>query len=178
MKHIIFDRDGTLIKHVHYLHDKNLVELFPDVKSSLKKLIKLKYNIYLHTNQSGVGRGIYSKEQVVECNKRMIQLIGLGDDIFKKTCIAYDYPPFENSYRKPSPKFGKEIISKFQATKTNLYYIGDAISDLETAKNIGCKAIGVNTGVDNLKTELKKREDLNFPFFESLESAINKITNE
>ena len=57
VKHVVFDRDGTLIKHIPYLHDVGKVELLPGVKNLIKELLNRNIKIHLHTNQSGVGRG-------------------------------------------------------------------------------------------------------------------------
>ena len=48
-----------------------------------------------------------------------------------------------DSYRKPSPLFGNEIIEDYNIKKSDLVYIGDNISDLKTAYNIGCIGYGI-----------------------------------
>ena len=174
-KGIVFDRDGTLIEYVPYLSEPKDIRLVSGIIEVLKLFKKQGFKLFLHTNQSGVGRGIYSIEDVKKCNCNILKLINLGDDIFDKICIADDFPPSNNTYRKPSPRFGEEIISEFKIAKSNLTYIGDNISDLETAKNIGCKAIGVNYGVHNLKEILKKRDDLEYPIIEEIKEAYEII---
>ena len=73
-------------------------------------------------------------------------------EIFEKICIA----PGKNSsdiYRKPSPIFGLEILKKYKTHPSKMYYVGDNITDLQTAFNIGCNAFGIinkNLGI-NLK---------------------------
>ncbi len=154
-KFLVFDRDGTLIKHIPYLHKENEVELLPFVKECLKTLKESGFKFFLHTNQSGVARGYFELKDAIKCNNKMLELIGLGDNIFEKICIASDFPPSINSYRKPSPKFGKEIIDKFSIEKNALCYIGDSISDLETALNLDCTPLGLNTGEFDLKVKIK-----------------------
>ena len=86
-KYIVFDRDGTLIKHVHYLHNPGKVELLPTVPESILLLRENGHKLFLHTNQSGVGRGMFSIKDVELCNNRMIDLLGFGKDIFESICI-------------------------------------------------------------------------------------------
>ena len=92
-KGIIFDRDGTLIKYIPYLKNVKKVKLVNGVSQTLKLLKSSGYMLFLHTNQSGVSRGLFSIEDVNKCNKEMLKLINLGDDVFKEICIAFDFPP-------------------------------------------------------------------------------------
>ena len=172
-KYIVFDRDGTLIKHIPYLFEPNKVELLPSVKESLKLLKSNGFNFLLHTNQSGISRNFFKIEDVVSCNNKLIELLGLGKKIFIEICIAQDYPAKEDSYRKPSPKFGLEIIKKYKIDKQNLIYVGDSLSDLETALNIGCKCFGVNTGLVDLKSSNENK--IRFDISENLYEVANKI---
>ena len=103
IEHVILDRDGTLIKYIPYLFEKEKVELIPGTIEATNILIKKNIKIYLHTNQSGVGRGYFRISDAVDCNNKMIELIGLGPKIFfEEICIAPDFPPSKVSYRKPS----------------------------------------------------------------------------
>ena len=56
-------------------------------------------------------------------------------------------------------------------------YVGDNITDLETAKNIGCKAIGVDYGVHKLSEKIKAREDIKYPVYNDLFQVCNQIIN-
>ena len=93
VKHIVFDRDGTLIEHKPYLCIPKEVVLLPYVAEGLEKLKGQGYKLYLHTNQSGVARGYFGHKDAVACNNEMLRLINLGDDLFERICIATDYPP-------------------------------------------------------------------------------------
>ena len=164
-KHIVFDRDGTCIVYKPYLYNPKDVKLMLGIKELIRNLLKFNNKLYLHTNQSGVSRGYFTIESVISCNEKLIDLLGFGKDVFRETCIATELNSSENSYRKPSPKFGLEILKKSNTRRSNLYYIGDNISDLETANNLGCKAFGIQN------TKLKKSVNdniFNYPVFESI----------
>jgi D-glycero-D-manno-heptose 1,7-bisphosphate phosphatase len=174
-KHIVLDRDGTLIKYVPYLCDPNKVELIELTTEAIKVLKENDYKIHLHTNQSGVSRGYFNMNDVEKCNEIMIDKIGLGSDIFEYACIATDYPPGINSYRKPSPKYGFEIIKKHNINSDSLIYVGDSISDLKTAKNIGCDAFGVMSGGYDLINLMKSEIDLNYKVFPNLFEVVKYL---
>tara|TARA_B100000780_G_C20869523_1_gene345834 strand:+ start:55 stop:594 length:540 start_codon:yes stop_codon:yes gene_type:complete len=176
-KYIVFDRDGTLIKHKPYMYQPQMVELFSDTIDSLVKLKNHGYQFFLHTNQSGIGRGMFSLKDAQKCNERMIKLIGLGSNIFKKICIAPEYPPTNNGYRKPSRRFGNDIMNEFKIKTEDLIYVGDSLVDIETGNNLGCKTYALNTGLVNI---LEKSKCIyKFNHFESLNDLTSYlISNE
>lgn len=173
LKYVVLDRDGTLIKHIPYLSNPSQVELFGDTIKSINLLIENRVKLFLHTNQSGVSRKYFKIEDAISCNNKLIELLGMGENVFEEICIAEDYPPGKDTYRKPSPKFGLEIIDKYKINKNYLFYVGDSTSDLETALNIGCKCFGVNTGLVDLKSSNENK--IRFDVSENLYEVVNKI---
>jgi len=175
-KHFILDRDGTLIKYIPYLFEKSKVKLIKGTIEAISLLLKKKIKIYLHTNQSGVGREYFTIKDVEECNNRMIGLIGLGQNIFEEICIAPDFPPSKFSYRKPSGLFANKLIENYDIDVNSIVYVGDSMSDLRTAKNIGCSAYGVMSGGYDLETLIKSEKDLNYDVFPNLLEVVNHLT--
>lgn len=153
IKHVIVDRDGTLIRHIPYLADPQRVELLPTVQEGLRSLRDNGCRLYLHTNQSGVGRGYFTLDDAMACNEAMIALLG-WDDVFADICIAPEHPHSAPVYRKPSPAWGLELMGRYGFAAGSMCYIGDALSDLLTARNLGCLGIGVNTGEHDLRAVL------------------------
>lgn len=140
---IFLDRDGTLIEHVHYLSDPEEVQIIEGVAETLKEAKKWGCLLFLHTNQSGVGRGYFTMNEVVECNDRMYSLLGLGDDVFDAVCIATESPDDKQVYRKPSPKFAYEMRDRFGLRLENCVMIGDRETDVQTAVNAGMQSVGI-----------------------------------
>ena len=138
-------------------------------------MIERDVELYLHTNQSGVGRGYFKMNDVLECNNKMLELINLGDKIFKEICIATDYPPGEKTYRKPSSLFAFELINKYNLDRNSITYVGDSISDLNAAKNVGCKAYGVMSGGYDLETLIKSEANLNYKIFPNLLDTVKHL---
>jgi len=138
---VIFDRDGTLIKYKPYLHKVEDVELINGVRECLEELIENDILIFLHTNQSGVGRGYFTLDDVEKVNNEMLSQIGLDNLQFQEVCIATDLDESENSLRKPSPKFARYLMDKYNIPCQNLYMVGDNISDIHTAISANCISI-------------------------------------
>lgn len=154
MKAVILDRDGTLIEHVPYLRDPASVRLMPGVAAGLESLLKAGVTLSLHTNQSGVGRGYFTMQDVHACNDRLIALLGLGGVPFQRICIAPEHPDQPSEYRKPSPRFARELAAELGCDTSELCYVGDRGSDLATAAAADALGIGVSTGFDDLPAEL------------------------
>ena len=170
---LILDRDGTLIEHVPYLADPAQVRLLPGAAESLSIARRSGARLFLHSNQSGIGRGLFDPSAVRACNERMFELLGMGPGVFERICIAPEHPDEPSTYRKPSPAFAREILRDFALQPAEICYIGDRGSDLATARAAGTRGVGVATGLDDLRAELR---DLGladeFPVFDSLHAAI------
>jgi D-glycero-D-manno-heptose 1,7-bisphosphate phosphatase len=172
---LVLDRDGTLIEHVHYLDDPAEVRLLPGVADGLHAALDAGILLFLHSNQSGVGRGLHSLEAAHACNARMIELLG-RPTIFQRICLATETPDEPPVYRKPSPRFAREIMRDFNLAADQLCYLGDRWSDLATAAAAGTRAVGVATGLTNLRAELVDHglHD-RFPICNSFAAAIQLV---
>jgi D-glycero-D-manno-heptose 1,7-bisphosphate phosphatase len=175
---IVFDRDGTLIQHIPYLCDPAKITLLPGVKEGLKGLISENVLLFLHTNQSGVGRGLFTMEAVHACNSRMIELLDLGESPFEKICIAPESPEQPSLYRKPSRAFADEIMSEFHLEPSEVWYVGDRCSDLQVAEMAGIRAVGLLTGLDDLENELATNKMTGYSLFDRFDLAMKYIMNQ
>jgi D-glycero-D-manno-heptose 1,7-bisphosphate phosphatase len=145
-KALFLDRDGTLILDRDYLADPAGVELIPGVTDALRRARGLGYLLFLFTNQSGIGRGYHTIEDTHRCNARMLELLGLGADLFAGVCIAPEAPDQPSLYRKPSPRFIREMIAAHRLDPAHCWMIGDRESDLDAGLNAGIRAAAVCTG--------------------------------
>jgi len=155
---VFFDRDGTLIEHVAYLSDPGRVVLLPGVRETAARLQAAAVRMFLFTNQSGVGRGV---------NRRMIECMGLGDDLFAGVCIAAERPDEPSAYRKPSPRFIHETLARHDFDASRAWMVGDAPSDWEAGLSAGVSVAAiVSGGADEAAHE--RRLQLGVPAYPSL----------
>lgn len=143
---LFLDRDGTLIVDKDYLRDPAGVELIPGVPAALRRARELGYELHLFTNQSGIGRGYFTLEDTHRCNARMVELIGLGPDLFAGTCIAPEAPDQPSLYRKPSPRYVLETVAQRGLDPAQCWMVGDRESDLLAGLDAGIHAAAVCTG--------------------------------
>lgn len=144
---IFFDRDGTLIHDPGYLHEPERVVLLPGVAETLRALRAAGVLFFLHTNQSGPARGMFPLSDVLACNSRMEELIGIPD-LFAAACIADEPPEAVGGYRKPSPRFILESIERFGLDPSRCVVVGDKRRDLESAVAAGIGAIRISADAD------------------------------
>ena len=145
-KALFLDRDGTLILDKHYLADPAGVELIPGVAAALGRARALGCRLFLHTNQSGIARGLFTVDDVRRCNERMAELLGLPRPIFDAICIAPEGPDDPPQYRKPAPRFIHEMIARHQLDPRKCWMVGDREGDIQTGLNAGIGAAAVCTG--------------------------------
>lgn len=143
---LFLDRDGTLILDKHYLADPAGVEVIPGVPAALQRARDLCYQLFLFTNQSGIGRGLYTLDDVLRCNARMEELIALPLPLFTDVCIAPESPDQISQYRKPSPRFIVESIARHGLDRAQCWMIGDRESDIQAGLGAGIRAAALCTG--------------------------------
>jgi D-glycero-D-manno-heptose 1,7-bisphosphate phosphatase len=143
---LFLDRDGTIIRDKHYLADPAGVELIPGVADALRRARALGLRLFIHTNQSGIARGLYQMDAVLRCNERMDELIGLPRPIFDAVCIAPEGPADPAIYRKPSPRFLVETIARYHLDPRRCWMVGDRESDIQAGLAAQIHAAAVCTG--------------------------------
>jgi D-glycero-D-manno-heptose 1,7-bisphosphate phosphatase len=146
LKALFLDRDGTLITDKSYLSDPAGVELIPGAPGALRRARDLGYGLFLFTNQSGIGRGLFSADDAARVNARMEEALGLPSPVFDGICIAPEAPGQPVLYRKPSPRFILEVVSRRGLDPSQCWMVGDSASDIDAGLAAGIRAAAVRTG--------------------------------
>ena len=144
---IMLDRDGTLIKHVPYLNQVEQVEFMDGVFEALTELIKKKYKLAIVTNQSAIGRGLATLEQVNKVNKFILEEF-LARDIPIESIKMCPHAPEENCQcRKPKPYLGKLLVNEIKPDLNRTFMVGDKLIDMEFAINLRIRPINISSKV-------------------------------
>lgn len=154
---VFLDRDGTLIEHVHFLADPEEVRLRPGTRQALARLKAAAVKLFLFTNQSGVSRGLFGMTEVEEVNRRMIDLIGLGDGLFDSVCVATELPTDVPVYRKPSSRFIDDMLAAHGVAREQAWMVGDSPVDWEAGRNAGVHVVAIEP--DPLAPQHRERRD-------------------
>jgi D-glycero-D-manno-heptose 1,7-bisphosphate phosphatase len=144
---VFLDRDGTLIEEREYLSRPDQVVLYPGAAQALRRLRESGFRVILVTNQSGVGRGYFTMEDVARVNSRLEELLSQGGASVDKIFVAPEAPEQPSRARKPSPQFLFDARDEFGLDLAQSYMIGDKLIDLQCGWNAGVKqSILVRTG--------------------------------
>ena len=144
---VFLDRDGTMIADVNYLCRPEQVDIFPATRTGLKKLSAAGFKLFIVSNQSGVGRGYFSMEDVDRVNQKLCNDLAEDGIRFEKIYIAPEKPEAPSRGRKPSPAFLLDARDEFGIDLSQSFMIGDKLIDLECGWNAGVrKSILVRTG--------------------------------
>ena len=139
---VLFDRDGTLVADVPYNGDPELVRPMPHAREALERLRHAGIPTAVVSNQSGVGRGRLSLEQVHAVNRRIEELLGPVGPWF--VCV---HAPDEGcSCRKPLPGLVLEAAGVLGVDAADVVVIGDIGADIEAARAAGARAVLVPNG--------------------------------
>jgi D-glycero-D-manno-heptose 1,7-bisphosphate phosphatase len=144
---IFLDRDGTIIVEAHYLHEPEKVELIPGAGEAVRRLAEDGFELFIVTNQAGIGRGYYAEEQMHAVNERVAGEFAKFGVAFRKIYFAPEAPDQPSRNRKPSPQMLLDARDEFGIDLDASYMVGDKVSDIECGWNAGVKcSILVRTG--------------------------------
>jgi len=144
---VFLDRDGTLIEDRDYLSRPEDVAVFPAAGRALKRLQETGFQLFIVSNQSGVGRGYFTMADVERVNRRVLEILAADGVRFDKIYIAPESPDAPSHGRKPSPQFLFDARDEFGILLESSFMVGDKLSDLQCGWNAGVKrSILVRTG--------------------------------
>lgn len=144
MKRALFvDRDGTIIVEppVDYQVDSlEKLEFVPGVISALKSIAELDFELVMATNQDGLGTSSFPEESFHPAHNKMLKTLAGEGVVFADQLIDRSFPEDNAPTRKPrTGMFGKYLSGEYDLA--NSYVVGDRLTDVELAWNLGAKAI-------------------------------------
>jgi len=173
-KYILLDRDGVIN------HDSGDFIKSPEewnaIDSSLQAIARLHqagYKVVVITNQSGVGRGLYSDADLTAIHLKMQQQVEAAGGKIEQIYYCPHLPDSQCSCRKPKAGMLVQFAKDYAVSLGSIYFIGDSLRDLQAGITSGAKAILVKTG-NGTKT-LAANPDLDLPIFETLYDASDFI---
>jgi len=165
MKKVLFiDRDGTIIKEPadEQIDTFEKLKFYPKVFQYLGRIAKeLDFEIVMITNQDGLGTPEFPEATFWPVHNFIIECFKAEGIVFQEEFIDRTFPKENASTRKPNTGLLTKYFTNGYDLK-NSYVIGDRLTDIELAKNLGAKGIYINNdthlGTDEITV---KREKLN-----------------
>ena len=162
-KILFIDRDGTIIKETsdEKIDGFEKVTFYPKSLTFLSKIAtELNYKLVMITNQDGLGTTSFPENTFWPVHNFIIKTFENEGVTFDKIFIDKTFPLENANTRKPRTGLLTDYFSTNYDLK-NSYVIGDRLTDVELAKNLGSKAIFINDNTNLGTSEItSKREEL------------------
>lgn len=156
-KALFIDRDGTLVfePEDEQVDSLEKLEFLPKVFRNMHFIAKnLDYELVMVTNQDGLGTDSFPEDTFWPTHNKILNAFENEGVIFNDILIDRHFPEDNAPTRKPGTgMFGKYMDGSYDLA--NSFVIGDRLTDIELAKNLGAKGILINDG--SLKDELKSK---------------------
>jgi imidazoleglycerol-phosphate dehydratase/histidinol-phosphatase len=164
MKKVLFiDRDGTLAIEPPLDYQLDALEkltFYPKVFQYLAKIAKeLDYELVMVTNQDGLGTDSFPEDTFWPAHNKLIQAFENEDIVFSEVLIDKTFPHENAATRKPRTGLLTKYLVDGAFDLENSYVIGDRLTDIELAKNLGAKGIFINSVVGLASEELSVEKE-------------------
>ncbi|MDP3792421.1 MAG: HAD family hydrolase [bacterium] len=138
---IFLDRDGTIIKDKPYMSNPKEIEFLPKAIIGLQKLRDAGYKFIIVSNQAGIARSFYSKNDAKKFNNKLVAKLNSHGIKIEKIYICPHHPDFTGLCicRKPNTGMAETAASEFRIKLNKALYIGDKDCDIQLGKNCGGK---------------------------------------
>jgi D-glycero-D-manno-heptose 1,7-bisphosphate phosphatase len=149
VRHVILDRDGVLNHEAPdggYVRDASEFRWLPGALEGLALLRRAGLYISVVTNQSGVGRGLMSLEQLSAVHERMQSEAADRGGALDAVLFCPHAPEERCACRKPAPGLIQAAIARSRIAAAGTLVVGDDTRDLEAARQAGVAAVLVRTG--------------------------------
>tara|TARA_B100001059_G_scaffold48048_1_gene40957 strand:- start:1207 stop:2334 length:1128 start_codon:yes stop_codon:yes gene_type:complete len=163
MQKILFiDRDGTLALEPegYQLDAFDKLIFYPEVFTFLSKIAdELDYELVMITNQDGLGTESFPEETFWPVHKFLIKTFENEGVIFKDVFIDKSFPKDNAPTRKPRIGMLTSFVDSTSYDLKNSFVIGDRLTDMELAKNLGSQGIFIANDPNLGKEETNKETD-------------------
>lgn len=149
---LFIDRDGTLIYEVPdgKINAFDRLTFYPGALQYMAKIAhELDYMLVVISNQDGLGTEDFPEAPFYEVNDFILKTFKNEGVEFKEVLFDRTWQRDNEYTRKPNPGLLLHYMNNPEIDMENSFVIGDRITDVMLAKNLGCKGIWINNG-DNL----------------------------
>ncbi|WP_185877008.1 bifunctional histidinol-phosphatase/imidazoleglycerol-phosphate dehydratase HisB [Blattabacterium cuenoti] len=163
MKKVLFiDRDGTIIREIPPTYQIDTIEkifFYPKVIFYLSKIVQeLNYNLVMVTNQDGLGTDAFPEKKFWPIHNHILNILKTEGINFSSVHIDKTFPEEKTSTRKPGIGMLIPYLKSDLYNISESFVIGDRLTDVLLAKNMGCKSIWIKEN-NNFKKLTKEEND-------------------
>jgi D-glycero-D-manno-heptose 1,7-bisphosphate phosphatase len=140
---VFIDRDGTIVRDLHYLNDPERVEIIPGAIVAMARLKAAGFAVVVVTNQSGIARGLITVAEYELVRARVDWLMAAGGGGLDATYMCPHHPAITGpcDCRKPGPALFRRAASDLGLDLTRSVLIGDRWRDVAPAAMVGARGV-------------------------------------
>lgn len=143
-KAIFLDRDGVInFNRNDYVKSWDEFEFIPGVLDAIKQINASNRLVIIITNQSPIGRGMFTPETLDGIHNKMLEVMGKHNCHIDAIYYCPHHPNDGCNCRKPKPGNILRAAKDFNIDLSNSWMIGDSESDLEAGRTAGCQVMKV-----------------------------------
>ena len=149
MKTIFLDRDGVINQNPPdwgYVRTWEEFDFIPNALEAVRDLTRNGYRVIVVTNQAGIGRGLFSEDNLKDIHSRMLVDITNAGGSIDAIYYCPHHPEAGCECRKPKPGMLIRAAHEHNIELSNAYLIGDSTTDIEAGQRAGASTFLVLTG--------------------------------
>lgn len=175
---VFLDRDGTIIEDVAYLRDKDQVHLLPGAADAIKRLNESGFLAIVVTNQSGIARGLLSRNDYRLAERRVDELLARDGARLDAHYFCPHLPELTGpcDCRKPGALLYRQAAEQFHIDFGQSWWVGDRMRDVLPAEALGGRGILVLSSAS--QAEALDDKAARFPRASDLAGAVEMILKE
>ncbi|CAG0943434.1 D-glycero-D-manno-heptose 1,7-bisphosphate phosphatase [Gammaproteobacteria bacterium] len=152
---VVLDRDGVINRESpDFIRSPAEWIPLPGAMDAIARLTRSGFAVVVASNQSGVGRGLFTAETLVAIHRRMTGCIEAAGGRLAGIFVCPHAPDADCDCRKPRPGLMRQVEAAFHCPLAGHPAIGDSERDLLAAQAVGARAILVRTG-NGMETEAR-----------------------
>lgn len=149
MKTIFLDRDGVINRNPPnkgYVRRWSEFSFLPNALKAIRDLTENGYRIIVITNQAGIGKGLFSEDNLKDIHARMVTEITEAGGRIDAVYYCPHHPEAGCECRKPKPGMLRRAADEHRIELSSAYLIGDSTTDIEAGRRAGTRTLLVLTG--------------------------------
>jgi D-glycero-D-manno-heptose 1,7-bisphosphate phosphatase len=170
-KLIVLDRDGVINRESDaFIRSAAEWIPLPGALQAIADLTTAGFSVIVATNQSGVGRGLFSASTLAEIHRKMTAAVEQAGGQLSGIFVCPHAPEDGCDCRKPKPGLMRQIESALNCRLAGHPVVGDSERDLQAAQAVGARALLVRTG-NGRETEARLIPQAEIEVFDDLSAV-------
>ena len=172
---VVLDRDGVInADSPDYIKSPAEWHALPGSLDAIARLCASGFTVVVATNQSGVGRGLFTEQTLAQIHDEMLRQVSEAGGHIAAVFVCPHAPDAGCDCRKPLPGLMRQIEQQFGTTLQGAPAVGDSARDIDAAVAVTARPILVRTG-NGHQTEQQFPESLRPEVFDSLADVADAL---